>query len=532
MTYRPRDDVDYGGEHGGPVDQDLTSDAADGTGELPSRRRRGAHSNDRLGTDTGLHRYVYERPADAPTRSRSRHAAPGDDEAAAVADTSAAVTAPAPSTSPPSGSSWTSSAATRDSAPADGRDHTAAQTFSWREPATDGGSGAASWNYRDSAYDEYDRSARGDAVGIDRGYPESGPRWGMARGGEPSAWDERALQAAAGFPYRAGNDDNPNSSPGTGRDSSPGTGRISRDETASPALMGGGTLTATRPLHTAHAPYPSQRLSPDVDTEVVPAVVEDPAEAEVPLAPPTTGGRLRFLGKKHVGLRLAAVSVLVLGSAIGVAVGVLRDTNSDTVKVTDDIQADAANSAAPTSDANNASPTQAAPVGAEQTVKQRQQAVLVAAKKLAASKAAAAQTAAAATARKAALSRASRSESRDTESGSTGDPVPSTPVDCKTYSGNRATGCTLLAEFSFSTSQMDCLDKLWTRESQWTTTAENTSSGAYGIPQSLPGDKMASVADDWKTNPATQIRWGLGYIKGRYGTPCSAWAHSEAYNNY
>ena len=76
--------------------------------------------------------------------------------------------------------------------------------------------------------------------------------------------------------------------------------------------------------------------------------------------------------------------------------------------------------------------------------------------------------------------------------------------------------------------QFSCLDNLWTRESQWNYQAKNPSSGAYGIPQALPGSKMGSVASDWATNPTTQITWGLGYIKGRYGTPCSAWAHSQS----
>ncbi|MCY7287980.1 MAG: G5 domain-containing protein, partial [Cryobacterium sp.] len=68
---------------------------------------------------------------------------------------------------------------------------------------------------------------------------------------------------------------------------------------------------------------------------------------------------------------------------------------------------------------------------------------------------------------------------------------------------------------------------LWNKESGWRVNAENSSSGAYGIPQALPGSKMATAGDDWQTNPATQIQWGLGYISGRYGTPCGAWAHSS-----
>lgn len=76
--------------------------------------------------------------------------------------------------------------------------------------------------------------------------------------------------------------------------------------------------------------------------------------------------------------------------------------------------------------------------------------------------------------------------------------------------------------------QFRCLVTLWDRESNWNHTAQNRSSGAYGIPQSLPGEKMASHGADWRTNPATQIAWGLDYIAGRYGTPCAALDHSYA----
>lgn len=75
--------------------------------------------------------------------------------------------------------------------------------------------------------------------------------------------------------------------------------------------------------------------------------------------------------------------------------------------------------------------------------------------------------------------------------------------------------------------QFACLVALWKKESGWRVNAYNKSSGAYGIPQALPGRKMASAGSDWETNPATQIAWGLGYIKGRYGTPCGAWDHSQ-----
>ncbi len=90
----------------------------------------------------------------------------------------------------------------------------------------------------------------------------------------------------------------------------------------------------------------------------------------------------------------------------------------------------------------------------------------------------------------------------------------------------------LLPQFGFSSSQFGCLERLWTKESGWNPHADNPSSSAYGIPQALPGSKMASAGPDWAHNPETQIRWGLGYIKARYGTPCGAWGHSVSNNWY
>jgi hypothetical protein len=75
--------------------------------------------------------------------------------------------------------------------------------------------------------------------------------------------------------------------------------------------------------------------------------------------------------------------------------------------------------------------------------------------------------------------------------------------------------------------QFSCLDPLWERESGWNAYADNPSSGAYGIPQSLPGDKMASAGADWQTDPDTQVRWGISYIDSTYGSPCGAWQHEE-----
>ena len=101
-----------------------------------------------------------------------------------------------------------------------------------------------------------------------------------------------------------------------------------------------------------------------------------------------------------------------------------------------------------------------------------------------------------------------------------------------TPEGARAIARAMLADYGWSDSQFTCLNNLWNRESNWNYQARNKSSGAYGIPQSLPASKMASAGADWRTNAATQINWGLGYIDARYGSPCGAWAHSEAYNWY
>jgi hypothetical protein len=112
-------------------------------------------------------------------------------------------------------------------------------------------------------------------------------------------------------------------------------------------------------------------------------------------------------------------------------------------------------------------------------------------------------------------------QSAGNTSGGTGIQTTAPPAD---PTSAEQIGKTQLVDFGFSEStQWPCLYDLWQRESGWNVYAQNPSSGAYGIPQSLPGDKMASVASDWETNPTTQIIWGLGYIKSIYGTPCGAW---------
>jgi len=90
----------------------------------------------------------------------------------------------------------------------------------------------------------------------------------------------------------------------------------------------------------------------------------------------------------------------------------------------------------------------------------------------------------------------------------------------------------MLNEYAWGTDQYTCLNRLWTRESLWNYNSHNKSSGAHGIPQALPAIKMEAIASDWRTNPVTQIRWGLHYIEARYQSPCKAWAKFKRSNFY
>jgi hypothetical protein len=87
-------------------------------------------------------------------------------------------------------------------------------------------------------------------------------------------------------------------------------------------------------------------------------------------------------------------------------------------------------------------------------------------------------------------------------------------------------------KFGYVSNQFDCFDNIIMRESKWDINATNPSSGAYGIPQALPGSKMASEGSDWRTNPATQIIWGIKYMKDRYGSPCGAWSFKSSHGWY
>jgi hypothetical protein len=87
-------------------------------------------------------------------------------------------------------------------------------------------------------------------------------------------------------------------------------------------------------------------------------------------------------------------------------------------------------------------------------------------------------------------------------------------------------------KYGYGAEQYSCFNNIIIRESNWDINATNAASGAYGIPQALPGSKMASVASDWRTNPATQITWAIGYMKSRYGSPCDAWGFKSSHGWY
>jgi hypothetical protein len=190
--------------------------------------------------------------------------------------------------------------------------------------------------------------------------------------------------------------------------------------------------------------------------------------------------------------------------------------------------------AASTAGATLASHSGAAPAGnadASMMIVNQQQAAKAehdVAAAMAAAKAEAAQAAAKAAAAKAAAAKAAAAKAAAAKTA-----AAAQQTAARTPSGSPVQiARQMLGRFGWSSSQFTCLYPLWEHESGWNPSAENPGSGAYGIPQSLPGAQMASAGRDWQTDPATQIRWGLTYIQGKYGSPCGAWAHEQSSNWY
>jgi hypothetical protein len=216
------------------------------------------------------------------------------------------------------------------------------------------------------------------------------------------------------------------------------------------------------------------------------------------------------------GLRALAVALLLVGAVGGMYLGQDRHTQQIEFDATAVTQANLDEQMLINEQVREHSVVTASKRAAEQEAAAK----AAAAAKVAAERARQLEEAAS---RQRANSRASASPSKSAQPPDFG-PIP---ASCGDYTGNKAIGCALLLSAGFKLDQMPCLDKLWTRESHWNTSATNSSSGAYGIPQASPGSKMASIASDWRTNPATQIKWGLGYIEGRYTNPCGAWTQSQ-----
>ena len=114
-------------------------------------------------------------------------------------------------------------------------------------------------------------------------------------------------------------------------------------------------------------------------------------------------------------------------------------------------------------------------------------------------------------------------------------PIPTSCDEYKSHAPNgqnKAIGCALVLQAGYPISEMACLEPMWSKESGWNPLARNSGSGSYGIPQALPASKMSAYGSDYLTNPATQIKWGLAYIRDRYKSPCGAWSYWQGHGWY
>ncbi|APZ33491.1 16S rRNA pseudouridylate synthase [Microbacterium aurum] len=159
--------------------------------------------------------------------------------------------------------------------------------------------------------------------------------------------------------------------------------------------------------------------------------------------------------------------------------------------------------------------------------KAEEEAAAKAAAEAAAAQAAAEAAAAAAAAQAQAEAEAAAEAAAAAKKASAAASAPAVNINVDPGSAQGIAQSMMAANYGWGDDQFACLVSLWDKESGWRVNAANPS-GAYGIPQALPGSKMASAGADWQTNPATQIAWGLGYISDRYGTPCGAWGHSQS----
>nr|QIY98030.1 transglycosylase SLT domain-containing protein [Streptomyces sp. S1D4-11] len=223
------------------------------------------------------------------------------------------------------------------------------------------------------------------------------------------------------------------------------------------------------------------------------------------------------------GLAVAsATAVTAVGAVSGVASGNTGQPSNDAEATASDSTLLADIPAGQQAQVQTASLTQQADAQAIAADASAKKDAEEAARKQAAKDAVAKQKAAAdAKARKEAAEAASRSETRATAA------VSLAPQSSYTVAEVQA-----IARQIIPSGQFQCFSNIVDHESTWNYRAQNPSSGAYGLVQSLPGNKMASVGADWQTNPATQIKWGLNYMNERYGSPCDAWSYWQAHGNY
>ncbi|MDH6624804.1 hypothetical protein M2271_002608 [Streptomyces sp. LBL] len=226
----------------------------------------------------------------------------------------------------------------------------------------------------------------------------------------------------------------------------------------------------------------------------------------------------------------SATAVTAVGSVVGVASGSTAQTN--------DVEATAADStllseipAGQLAQVQTESLTQQADtqaIAADVSAKKdAEEAARKQAAKDAVAKQKAAEAEAAAEAAKAADAKARKDAAEATTRSAPRGPISLAPQSSYTVAEVQA-----LARSIVPSGQFQCFSNIVDHESTWNYKAQNPSSGAYGLVQSLPGNKMASVGADWQTNPATQIKWGLNYMNERYGSPCDAWSYWQANGNY
>lgn len=265
-----------------------------------------------------------------------------------------------------------------------------------------------------------------------------------------------------------------------------------------------------------------------------------------PAQPKTALGRfaagLPSFGRRAAVLTTAAAVLVGVGAA-----GQAADQAAPSAAETSAATADAGQTLSFDKTLISALPAPSAATIAPQSADKEATAKAAAATKAAAAKAAAAKTAAAqaaatkaaaaqAAATKAAASKAAAAQAAATKAAAAraaaAKAKAAAPVALNDPAGAQAYAASKLGSFGWAADQMQCLKRLWTKESEWRTTATNASSGAYGIVQSLPAEKMATAGADYRTNYRTQINWGLDYIKERYGSPCGALNFHLAHNWY